>query len=180
MPLGWAARSLLLLAGVSPTATDGLFYAAFFAPPIAITVAVLRYRLYAVDRLVSRTATYAALSALVIGVFLGGSGLLAAVLEPLLPGSPLPTAAATLAAVGIVAPARRRIQMAVDRRFDRRRYDALQELEAFRGRVRDEVGLEGIASALVGAADTTVRPVTAGLWLRPVPGPAGADRPSGR
>ncbi len=136
------------------------------ALPLAIAVAIFRYRLYDIDRLVSRAVSYALLSGVLAGVYAGAVLLLSRLLAPVAPGGDLVVAAATLAAAAMFAPARRRIQAAVDRRFNRARYDAQQSLEAFRARLRDPVDLEQLGAELLAAAGQTLQPAGASLWLR--------------
>jgi hypothetical protein len=131
---------------------------------VAVGVAVLRYRLYEIDRIVSRTVSYALLTALLAAVYLGGVLLLAPVLGR---GSDLAVAAATLAAAALFAPARRRIQYAVDRRFNRAGYDAQRTVEAFAVRLRDQVDLAELHTELLAVMHRSVEPAAASLWLRP-------------
>lgn len=138
----------------------------FTLPPIAAAIAIFRYRLYAIDRIISRTVTYFLVTALLVGVYAGGVALLSAVLDPLAGESPLAVAAATLAAAAVFRPALARIQGAVDRRFNRARYDAQVTLEAFRERVRSDVDLHRLCSDLVAVTDEALQPATATVWLR--------------
>ncbi|WP_157041893.1 hypothetical protein [Nitriliruptor alkaliphilus] len=138
----------------------------FSLVPIAIGVAVTRYRLFEIDRLISRTVTYAAVAAALAAVYVTG----VLVLGNLLPRqSDLGVAASTLAVAALFLPVRRRVQQAVERRFNRSRYDAERELERFAGRLRDELDLDELAEDLLEAVASTVHPSTAGLWIR---GPA--------
>jgi hypothetical protein len=132
--------------------------------PVAIGAAILRYRLYDLDRIISRTLAYGLLTILLglayAGVVLG--------LGRLLPqNSNLVVAAATLAVAAVVQPARRRIQQAVDRRFNRRRHDAAQRIAAFNARLRDQVDLDPLTAELLAVVDQTMQPTQASLWLRP-------------
>jgi hypothetical protein len=132
--------------------------------PVAVAVAVLRYRLWDLDRLVSRTVTYGLLTLLLglayAAVVLG--------LGRLLPdSSSLGVAAATLAVAAAFQPLRRRVQRLVDRRFNRRRYDAAGTVEAFAARLRDQVDLDALHGELLTVVDHTVQPASASLWLRP-------------
>jgi hypothetical protein len=132
--------------------------------PLAVAVAVLRYRLWDLDRIISRTVAYALLTLLL------GLGYAAVVLGlgRLLPeSSTLAVAAATLAAVAAFAPLRRRVQQVVDRRFNRRRYDAARTVEGFAARLRDQVDLDALHGELLGVVDQTMQPTRASLWLRP-------------
>jgi hypothetical protein len=134
----------------------------------AIGIAVMRYRLYDIDRVVSRTVSYALLTALLIGVYAAGviglGGLVRAVGGG--GGGDLVVAAATLAAAALFGPARRRIQATVDRRFNRARYDAQRIVEEFAQRLRDEVDLEALSAELRETATATVAPRSTSLWLR--------------
>lgn len=147
-------------ASVVSTATSII---GFPALPLSIAVAILRYRLYAIDRLVSRTATYAVITVALLAVY-------AAVV--VLPGmvfgleSDLLVAAATLVAAGLFVPLRRRVQRGVDRRFNRARYDAAQVVERFGTRLRAELDLDGLAADLHGVIASTVQPSHVSLWLR--------------
>jgi hypothetical protein len=133
-------------------------------PPLATGAAILRYRLYDLDRIISRTLAYGLLTVLL------GLGYAAVVLGlgRLLPqDSSLVVAAATLAAAVAFQPARRRLQQATDRRFNRRRYDAAHTIQAFSARLRDEVDLDTLTAELLAVVDQTVQPTRASLWLRP-------------
>jgi hypothetical protein len=132
--------------------------------PLATGAAILRYRLYDLDRIISRTLAYGLLTILL------GLGYAAVVLGlgRLLPqGSSLVVAAATLAVAALFQPARRRIQAAVDRRFNRRRHDATRIIEGFGARLRDQVDLDTLTADLLAVVDQTMQPTQASLWLRP-------------
>ncbi len=131
----------------------------------AIAVAILRYRLYDIDLVISRTVGYVLLTAFLGGVYVSGVVLLGRLLAPLTTDSDFAIAGATLAAAVVFAPARRRIQAAVDRRFNRIRYDAQRELEAFRARLRDDVELEELRRHLVRVTGRTVEPAQVSVWL---------------
>jgi hypothetical protein len=131
---------------------------------VGVGAAVLRYRLYDLDRIISRTLGYGLLTVLLgagyAGVVLG--------LGRLLPqGSSLTVAGATLAAAAVFQPARRRIQRVVDQRFNRRRYDAAQTIQAFNDRLRQQVDLDTLTGELLAVVDQTMQPSQASLWLRP-------------
>jgi hypothetical protein len=133
--------------------------------PLAIGAAILRYRLYDLDRIISRTLAYGLLTVL-LG---GGYALVVLGLGQLLgQGSSLVVASATLAMAALSRPAHRRIQAAVDRRFNRRRYDAAQTIAAFSTRVHQEVDLDTLAAELLAAVGQTMQPASVSLWLRPV------------
>jgi hypothetical protein len=134
--------------------------------PVAIGVAVLRYRLYDIDRLVSRTATYALLTGVLAGVYALGVLTASRMLAPLGASNDLSVAAATLLAAAAFSPARRRIQAAVDRRFDRARYDAGRFVAAFAEQLRDDVDLDGVLAATRRAVARSVAPRHLSLWLR--------------
>ncbi len=149
---------------------SNVFFAIAVAlPPIAIAVSVLRYRLYDIDRIISRTVSYALLSAVLLALYLTAVTVLTAVTAPVTRESPLAVAAATLAAAAAFGPARRRIQSAVDRRFNRARYDAARTVAAYRAALRDEVDIVALRSHLLAAVDTSVQPTGATLWLRDAP-----------
>jgi hypothetical protein len=140
--------------------------AALVALPVSIAVAVLRYRLYDIDRIVSRTVSYALLTGVLGSVYLAAVLASSRVFAPLGAGSELAVAAATLATAALFAPARQRIQAVVDRRFNRARYDAEQVVTAFRERLRDAVALGDVVHATRSAVTRTVDPAAASVWLR--------------
>jgi hypothetical protein len=132
--------------------------------PLATGAAILRYRLYDLDRIISRTLAYGLLTLLL------GGGYAVAVLglgQLLGRGSSLVVAGATLAVAAVFQPARRRVQGAVDRRFNRRRYDAARTIQGFSARLREQVDLDALTAELVGVADQTMQPTRASVWLRP-------------
>jgi hypothetical protein len=142
--------------------------------PVATAAAVLRYRLYDLDRIISRTLAYGSLT-LLLG--LGYAGIVLGLGRLLPQGSSLAVAAATLAVAALFQPARRRIQQVVDRRFNRRRHDAGLIIEAFGTRLRDQVDLDTLTAELVAVVDQTMQPTRASLWLRPT---GRRRRPAGR
>jgi hypothetical protein len=152
------------LLGLLPSRTSDVVLVGLLCPPAGVAVAVLRYRLWDLDRLVSRTVTYALVTALLVvpyvlivpaaGRLAAGSGNLA-------------VAAATLAAAALFQPLRHRIQDLVDRRFNRRRYDAARTVEGFAARLRDQVDLDALQGELLTVVDQTMQPDQAWLWLRP-------------
>jgi hypothetical protein len=135
--------------------------------PAAIGVAVLKYRLYDIDRVINRTLVYGVLTALLVAVYAAGVFVLGPLLNPAGGESELAVAASTLAVAALFQPARRRVQAMVDRRFNRHRYDAARTVAAFSARLRDEVDLDTLSSELLLVVDQTMQPTTAGLWLRP-------------
>jgi hypothetical protein len=170
--LRWVAAGAVaavagLLAGITlpqNTVISGVFYKTVLCVPVAVGVAVLRYRLWDLDRLVSRTVTYTLVTALLVVPYL----LIVPAAGRLAQGSgSLAVAGATLAAAAAFAPLRRRVQDLVDRRFNRRRYDAARTVEAFATRLRDQVDLDALSAELLAVVDHTMQPVGASLWLRP-------------
>jgi hypothetical protein len=172
-PLSWWTRGILASLGL-------------WGLPIAIAVAILRYHLYDIDLLINRTLVYGLLSAtlglgyagvvLILGQLFGGISA-----EP--PSWAI--AAATLTVAALFRPVRRRIQQGVDRRFNRRRYDAVKTMEAFTERLRDHLDLDALTAELLAVVDHTVEPTRVSLWLKPeVPlaghSPAVGRRLSGR
>ena len=152
--------------GIAPDFVSHIVYPALLCPPVAVGVAVLRYRLYDLDRVISRTLTYGLLTVL---LGLGYAGVVLGLGRLLPEGSSLVVAAATLAAVAAFSPLRRRVQELVDRRFNRRRYDAARTVEGFATRLRDQVDLDALHGELLAVVDQTVQPTRASLWLRHAP-----------
>ena len=163
--LRWVAlaAALMVLAGPivlvpvaleSPILVDWASAVWVVVLPVAVGAAILRYRLYDLDRIISRTLAYGLLTLL-----LGG-------------GYALVVAAATLAVAAVFQPARRRVQAVVDRRFNRRRHDAARIIEDFGARLRDQVDLDTLTADLLGVVDQTMQPTQASLWLRSPRGPS--------
>jgi hypothetical protein len=178
--LKWLVYGVLLLALLIPTLgrileqipspfAGPVFAAVMFSIiPVTIGLAVLKYRLYDIDRVISRTLAYALLTALLAGLYT----VVVLVLGQLFGGiSRQPpswaVAAATLAVASLFQPARRRIQAVVDRRFNRRKYDAARTVETFSARLRNEVDLDTLSAELLAVVDQTMQPTTASLWLQP-------------
>ena len=132
--------------------------------PVAIGVAVQRYRLYEVDRLISRTISYALLTSLLVGTFVG---LIVLTTDVLAFSGRVGVAASTLAAAALLAPVRVRVQRLVDRRFNRSRYDAESIASAFSARLRDAVELDTIQNDLIDVVIRAVAPSHASLWIKP-------------
>jgi hypothetical protein len=146
---------------------DVVTAAAGWGVPVAIGLAVLRYRLYDLDRILNRALVYGLLTALLGGVYAGTVLVLGQLFGGI--GAEPPSwaiAGATLAVAAAFQPARRRIQAAVDRRFNRHRYNAAQTVEAFSGRLRDQLDLDTLSADLLAVINQTMEPVTASLWLR--------------
>jgi len=152
-----------------PPVADAAFFTgllALLALPLAIGVAILRYRLYDIDRIISRTLSWTTVTVVLLVVFAGLVVGLQALLIDVTQGQTLAVAASTLAAFALFQPVRRRVQRAVDRRFDRARYDSELTAAAFAERLRTEVDLDAVASDLTGSIERTLRPTTLELWLK--------------
>jgi hypothetical protein len=134
--------------------------------PVSIGIAILRYRLYDIDLLIKRTVVYGAATAAIAATFFVGIVSLQGMLRPLTTSSEIAVAASTLVSFGLFQPIRRRVQDAVDRRFDRSRYDASRTIDAFADQLRDEVDLDTLQADLIGAVRRTMAPTHASLWLR--------------
>ena len=164
--------------GAGADAPNGLItavvpYAVVLALPISIGIAVTRYRLYEIDRLISRTIGWTLVSGVLLAVFGGTVIGLQAVLDRFMQGQTLAVAASTLIAFALFQPVRRRVQQLVDHRFDRARYDGDRTAAAFAERLREQVDLAGLEADFAGVVDGALRPTTVGVWIRR-PGPRGA------
>jgi hypothetical protein len=143
--------------------------------PLAIGIAVLRYRLYEIDRIISRTIAWAVVTGVLVSVFAAGVVALQAALIGFTQGQTLAVAVSTLGAAALFQPLRRRVQRVVDRRFDRATYDAQRTVEAFAVRLRDVVALDAVVADLEQTVADSIRPVTFALWLRPASGSTGPN-----
>lgn len=157
--------------GAGADAPNGLIfavvpYAVILALPIAIGIAVTRYRLYEIDRLISRTIGWTLVTGVLVAVFGGTVIGLQAILDRFMQGQTLAVAASTLIAFALFQPVRRRVQRLVDHRFDRARYDGEQTAAAFAERLREQVDLASLEADFAGVVDGALRPTTIGVWIR--------------
>jgi hypothetical protein len=172
LAVGLAAVSILVgqLSGpVRPPLWAFVDAVSFALLPIAVGIAVLRYRLYEIDRIISRSVSYGLLTSGLIALYFVVVTVLRPLLEPLTGSSALAVAASTLAVAAVFNPARRRLQAAVDRRFDRARYDAARAVDAFAARLRTQVDLDEVVAGLRGTVVATVAPARVSVWLRDTP-----------
>ena len=165
-----SAVGALVITGAVFVTDQPVIVAVFWFPAVAVAIglAIFKYRLYDIDRIINRTLVYGLLTALlgaiyasmvlVLGQGFGGLGARA---------PSWAVAGATLAVAALFQPARRRIQAGVDRRFNRRRYDAAKTIEAFSSRLREQLDLDTLAAELLAVVDHTMEPTRASLWLRP-------------
>ena len=136
--------------------------------PIAMGIAVLRYRLYNIDRIINRTLVYGSLTAALVALYFGGIVVLQQIFVSLTgEKSTVAIVASTLLIAALFTPLRRRIQSFIDRRFYRKKYDARKTLEAFSTQLRNETDLEALSDDLVGVVRETMQPAHVSLWLRP-------------
>ncbi len=133
--------------------------------PAAVAVAVLKYRLYEIDKIISRTLAYAIVTGLLVGVY---AGLVLLATQVLTIKSPVAVAGSTLAAAALFTPLRSRVQHLVDRKFNRTRYDADQTLAAFAARLKDAVDQDAVRTDLLGVVHRSLEPTHAAVWVRPV------------
>jgi hypothetical protein len=159
------------LAGVGgaiglPWATGLVAVVAIALLPVSIGVAVLRYRLFDIDRIISRTLAYAIVTGLLVGVY---AGLVLLATEVFRFRSSVAVAAATLAAAALFNPVRRRVQRVVDRRFNRARYDAERTVAAFAARLKDAVDLDSVRDDLAGTVHRALEPEHLSVWVSSAP-----------
>jgi uncharacterized membrane protein YbhN (UPF0104 family) len=150
--------------------------------PISVGVAILRYRLYEIDRIINRTLVYGLLTALLAAVYAAVVLVLGQLFGGLSAEPPSwAVAGATLAVAALFQPARRRIQQAVDRRFNRRKYNAAKTIQAYSVRLRDQLDLDTLSAELLAVVDQTMQPTRVSLWLRPsAHGSSGTPRSEAR
>jgi hypothetical protein len=164
---GFLLATLPFAAVFNYTQAAGLvFSAALIALPVSVGIAVLRYRLYEIDRLVSRTLVYGSLTVILGGAYAGLVLAGQAVFSSFAGGSNLAIAGSTLVVAALFLPLRARVQRFVDRRFYRRRYDGQRTLEAFGARLREEVDLDEVLAGLHGVVADTLQPAHVSVWLR--------------
>jgi hypothetical protein len=143
-------------------AVGGIGIAAVLALPVSMGVAILRYRLYDIDRIISRTLAYAVVTGLLIGAY---AGLVLLATRVLSVHSQVAVAASTLAAAALFNPLRRRVQRAVDRRFNRARYDADRTVAAFSARLKDAVDLDAVRDDLASVVHQALEPAHVSVWI---------------
>ena len=134
--------------------------------PVAIGVAILRYRLYDIDRIISRTVSYGVVTGGLVAVYLAVNLALTTVFSSLASGNSVAVAASTLVVAALFTPVRRRVQRVVDHRFDRARYDAERTTAAFSERLRNEMDLAAVAADLDETVRAAMAPSHVGIWLR--------------
>ena len=155
------AVALSLTPGTAARVASGAVFAAVLAMPAAVAVAVLRYRLYDIDRVISRTLAYAIITGVLAGVY-AGLVLLATGVFGL--RTPVAVAAATLAAAALFSPVRRRVRQRVDRRFNRARYDGEATVAAFAARLKDAVDLDAVRGDLASVVQAALEPAHISIW----------------
>jgi hypothetical protein len=153
---------LSLTPGTASRIAEGTTMAVALTIPAAVAVAVLRYRLYDIDRVISRTVAYAIVTGLLIGIY---AGLVLLATQVLGLRTPVAVAAATLAAAALFSPVRRRVQRVVDRRFNRARYDADKTVAAFAARLKDAVDLDAVRADLTGVVHQALEPAHVSVWI---------------
>ena len=173
--LKWFVASVAIVAIAIPISLDGeasqlvvaVGIIAGSVVPIAIGIAILRYRLYEIDRIISRTIAYAVLTAVLVAVYAAGViGIQAGLASFTTSGGPIAVAGSTLAVFALFQPLRRRLQGAMDRRFNRSRYDAQRTIDTFAARLRDEVDSDRLSAELRTVVRTSLAPASVAVWLR--------------
>lgn len=134
-------------------------------PPVAITIAILRHQLFDIDRVLSRTIVYATVTGILAATYAGSVVVLQTLARPIAPDSDLAVAGSTIAVAALFGPVRRRVQLVVDRRFNRRRYDAAVAVESFAQRLRDQVDLDEVATDLQATVVGILQPQSVSLWV---------------
>jgi hypothetical protein len=152
--------------GIASTITNSIGLVAIMAMPIAIGIAVARYRFYEIDRLISRGISCGLLTLLLVAVYATAVIVLTGPLGGLFGEGTVPVALSTLIVAALFQPIRRRVQRIVDRRFDRARFDGDRLIAAFSERLRNEVDMDAVVSDLTGIVEASVRPVRLDMWLR--------------
>jgi hypothetical protein len=130
--------------------------------PVCLGVAILKYRLYDIDRIISRTLAYAIVTGLLVGVY---TGLVLLTTQVFRVHTPVAVAVSTLTAAALFNPVRRRVQRRVDRRFNRSRYDADQTVAAFAARLKDAVDLDSVRDDLASVVHQALEPAHVSLWI---------------
>jgi hypothetical protein len=166
---GGGAALVSFVAGVVVAAHHGIWQVVgdvlvigVAALPAGMGVAILKYRLYEIDRIISRTLAYAIVTGLLVGVY---AGLVLLTTQVFRVHTPVAVAASTLAAAALFNPVRRRVQKAVDRRFNRARYDADQTVAAFATRLKDAVDLDSVRDDLAGVVSRALEPAHVSVWI---------------
>jgi hypothetical protein len=169
LQLKWfVAAALLVVATLTASVVTNSVAAAvldnlaFLCVNAAVAIAVLKYRLYDIDRVISRTVAYAIVTGLLIGIY---TGLVLLATQVLGLRTPVAVAAATLAAAALFSPVRRRVQRVVDRRFNRARYDADKTVAAFAARLKDAVDLDAVRADLTGVVHQALEPAHVSVWI---------------
>ena len=166
VPLAVIAGFLLVTGGAPSQVAWIPALVAFMLPPLAVGIAVLRYRLYEIDRIISRTIGWAAVTTVLAVVLVAVILVTQTALASITTSNTFAVAASTLVVSALFQPLRRRVQATVDRRFNRARYDAKRTVAAFAGRLRDELDIEALTTVIAAAVMQTVEPVSVSLWLR--------------
>jgi hypothetical protein len=175
--MGTGPLMMLLLGGGYSALSELMWYLGFYVGifgfaflPVATAIAILKYRLYDIDRIINRTLVYGSLTAILVGIYFGDVTATQALFHGLTGQERLPqlvVVVSTLVIAAMFTPLRRRIQSFIDRSFYRKKYDAAKTLEDFSVRLRDETNLEALRGDLVDVIRETMQPTHVSLWLRP-------------